>query len=387
MKIGFVLDDSLDKTDGVQQYVLTLGHWYIQQGHQVHYLVGETKRRDIRHVHSLSQNLQARFNQNRMSTPLPANRAVIAKLLSKEKFDVLHVQMPYSPFMAARVIRACDATVAVVGTFHIVPFSWQERLATRILRWLVWRSLRRFDLVLSVSEPARRFAKRNFGAGSVVVPNVVNVAALHNGKRLRKFDDGKVNIVFLGRLVARKGCLQLLNALQVMHNERLLGGVRVIICGKGPQEAILRQYVHKHRLSKCVQFVGFVSEIEKANYLVSADIAVFPSTGGESFGIVLIEAMAAKAGVVLGGNNVGYRSVLRQKPAQLFDPKDAKAFAKTLKTFAFNAPARKRASAWQAEQVPLYDVAKVGPQLINFYEQVIAKNTQAKDNTNDESKD
>ena len=68
MKIGFVLDDSLDKSDGVQQYVLTLGHWLHSQGHEVHYLVGQTERTDIQNVHSLSKNVRAKFNQNRMST-------------------------------------------------------------------------------------------------------------------------------------------------------------------------------------------------------------------------------------------------------------------------------------------------------------------------------
>ena len=386
MKIAFVLDDSLDKADGVQQYVLTLGHWYTQQGHEVHYLVGETKRRDVRHVHSLSKNLRVHFNQNRMSTPMPAKRSDIKKLLAKENFDVLHVQMPYSPFLAARIIRAFTPSTAVVGTFHIVPYSWQERIATRVLRMLVWRSRRRFDLVVSVSEPARRFAKRSFGMKSIVVPNVVNVGAFHNGKKIRKYSDGKITMVFLGRLVPRKGCLQLLQAVQLLHTDRLTDGMRVIICGKGPEEKALVDYVHKHRLSKSVQFVGFVSEIEKANYLASADIAVFPSTGGESFGIVLIEAMAAKSGVVLGGDNIGYSSVLKGRPAQLFNPNDAVKFAKVLKAFAFNAPARKRALTWQAEQIPKYDVSKVGTLLIDLYEQVIAKKVQEKDNITNGSK-
>lgn len=387
MKIAFVLDDSLDKADGVQQYVLTLGHWYTQQGHEVHYLVGETKRRDVRHVRSLSKNLRVQFNQNRMSTPLPAKRSEIRKLLNQEQFDVLHVQMPFSPFLAARVVRMASPNTVVIGTFHIVPFSWQEKVATRLLRMLVWRALRRFDMTISVSEPARRFAKRSFGVKSVVIPNVVNVAAFHNGKKMRKYTDGKTTIVFLGRLVARKGCMQLLQALQIMHEERLLDGVRVVICGKGPDEARLHEYARQHRLTKCVQFVGFISEIEKANYLASADIAVFPSTGGESFGIVLIEAMAAKAGVVLGGNNIGYKSVLRERPAQLIEPNNAKKFAKTLKAFAFNAPARKRATVWQAQQIVKYDVSKVGPQLIGLYQELIAKKAQAKDNTSNESKD
>ncbi len=380
MKIGFVLDDSLDKTDGVQQYILTLGHWYQQQGHEVHYLVGQTKRRDIPKIHSLSRNIQVRFNQNRMSTPLPAQKRRIKTLLKKQQFDVLHVQMPYSPFLAARIIRYASPKTAIIGTFHIVPYAWQERLGTRVLRWWLWRSKRRFDLVVSVSEPARKFAKKSFGVSSEVVPNAVNITMLHKGKKLRKYADGKVNIVFLGRLVERKGCMEFLKTIQAMHEAQLLSGIRVIICGKGPQQESLEAYVRKHRLSKNVFFVGFVSESDKPDYLASADIAVFPSTGGESFGIVLIEAMAARASVVIGGDNPGYRSVLGARPNQLFNPTDHKQFTKTLKYFSFNQPARQRASVWQASEISHYDVSKVGRQLLALYEQIIAKKRPEKDN-------
>ncbi|MBI3624136.1 glycosyltransferase family 4 protein [Candidatus Saccharibacteria bacterium] len=384
MKIGLVLDDSLDKSDGVQQYVLTLGRWYHQQGHEVHYLVGETHRRDIPRVHSLSRNVQVHFNQNRMSTPLPANRKRIKALLETEKFDVLHVQMPYSPFMAGRVIRSAPLQTALVGTFHIIAFSWTERWATRLLRLWLWRSRRRFDTVVSVSEPSRRFARQGFSVKSSVLPNVVNRTAFHNGKRITKFDDGKINLVFLGRLVPRKGCRQLLEALEIMHEQQLLSGLRVLICGKGPEEMALKQFVRSHRLNRYVHFMGFIAEADKPNYLATADLAVFPSLGGESFGIVLIEAMAARAGVVLGGNNSGYRSVLGERPHQLFDPLNSRQLAKTLKHFAFNTPERKRASAWQAEHITHYDVAKVGPRLIRLYEQAIAKRRPETDNTKHE---
>lgn len=368
MKIGFVLDDSLDKTDGVQQYVLTLGQWMRHQGHEVHYLVGHTERTDIPHIHSLSRNIQTHFNQNRMSTPLPASKKLIKELLEREQFDALHVQMPYSPLMAGRVIKAAPKQTKVSGTFHIIPFSWIEKTATRLLGLLLWRTLRRFDTIYSVSEPAKRFARKSFGVKSTVLPNVVNVAAFNVGKPIKKYDDGKINIVFLGRLVERKGCLYLLHALQQLHEQHILTNVRVLICGKGQLLPELEAYVKKHHLSSNVHFVGFVSEEEKPDYLATADIAVFPSTGGESFGIVLIEAMAAGSRVVLGGNNIGYSSVLRQRPELLIDPLDTDNFASTLKHFIGSKRARSSAHAWQRAHVQQYDVAVVGRKLLEQYE-------------------
>ena len=373
MKIGLVLDDSLDKSDGVQQYVLTLGKWLHQQGHEVHYLVGQTERRDINHVHSLSRNFQVHFNQNRMSTPLPANKKRIADLLAKEQFDVLHVQLPFSPMMAGRVMKLAPAKTAVIGTFHIIPFSGLERWATRVLRLWLWRSVRRFDAVVSVSNPAQKFAKSSFKVNSTVIPNAVQISQFSAGKRLRKYNDGKLNIVFLGRLVERKGCLYLLKAVQLLHDQHRLVNTRVIICGKGPLEKTLKDYVKKHRLGKIVQLVGFVNEEQKPDYLATADIAVFPSTGGESFGIVLIEAMAAHASVVIAGNNPGYRSILGARPKQLIDQLDTKQFDKTLQYFLFTVSARKQAQKWQDAEVKYYDISVVGSKIVHLYQSMVAK--------------
>lgn len=366
-KIGFVLDDSLDKTDGVQQYVLTLGQWMRHQGHEIHYLVGHTERTDIPHIHSLSRNVQTHFNQNRMSTPLPASKKVIRELLEREQFDALHVQMPYSPFMAGRVIKAAPKRTEVIGTFHIIPFSWIEKMATKALGLVLWRTLRRFDAIYSVSEPARKFARRSFGVKSTVLPNVVNSSAFHSGRPIKKYQDGKITVVFLGRLVERKGCLYLLQALQQLHEERLLANVRVLICGKGQLLPELETFVKQNHLSSIVHFVGFVSEEDKPDYLATADIAVFPSTGGESFGIVLIEAMAAGSRVVIGGDNIGYRSVLQERPELLVNPLDTETFAKTLKHFIRNQRARQSAQKWQQDHVRQYDVAVVGRQLLEQY--------------------
>ncbi len=371
MKIGFVLDDSLDKTDGVQQYVVTLGQWYRSQGHEVHYLAGHTERTDLAHIHSLSRNIQVHFNQNRMSTPLPASQKRIRKLLSEEAYDVLHVQMPYSPFLAARVINAAPEATAIVGTFHILPFSKLESAATRILAAMLRRSRKRLDAVVSVSGPAAKFARKRFKVKSEIVPNAVAVSHFQLGRKLRKYDDGKLNIVYLGRLVERKGCMHLLEALELLHHQNLLHMVRVIIAGKGPLLPKLERFVRDNHLSKSVQFIGFVPEEDKPDLLASANIAVLPSTGGESFGIVLVEAMAAGADVVIAGDNKGYRSVMGDHEDQIVNPANTEAFAHTLKHFILSASARKRAKKWQAVRAAEYDVQAVGKKMLKIYAQAL----------------
>jgi phosphatidylinositol alpha-mannosyltransferase len=99
----------------------------------------------------------------------------------------------------------------------------------------------------------------------------------------------------------------------------------------------------------------------------------YPSTGGESFGIVILEAMAASKGVVLAGNNPGYASVLESHPEALFDPLDTTAFAALLESYLVDAQARKTAHDWQQTLVRQYDIAVVGPKILKVYNEALRK--------------
>ena len=372
MKIGLVFDDSLDKPDGVQQYILAIGEWFHAQGHEVHYLVGETNRTDIQNLHSLSRNMHVKFNGNRMSMPLPANKRAIRTLLAQEKFDVLHVQMPYSPFLAARIIKAAPSSTAIVGTFHIMPDSGLVRLATRALGLWLRSTLKRFDQVFAVSAAARGFAEKAFSLSDILIlPNVVDVSRFQKATAFEKYADGTPTIMFLGRLVARKGCKTLLEAAKILAGQNV--HFRVVICGKGELLPELQAYAQRNNLASCVEFTGFISEEDKPRYLKSADIAVYPSTGGESFGIVLIEAMAANRPVVIAGDNEGYRSVLDERPEQLVKPNDSEMLARTIRHFLEDKNAATDVVAWQTEYVQQFDTAIVGARLLETYRKLSQK--------------
>ena len=367
MKIGLVLDDTLDKPDGVQQAVITLGHWLSQQGNEVHYLVADTKRTDIPNVHSLGRFANLRFNGNTVRTPLPASRKRIRELLKNENFDVLHIMLPYSPFLAKQVIKMAGTKTAVVGTFHILPASRLHGLSNQALRVLLGRSLRRFDKIVAVSEPAVHFARKAYGINATYVPNPIVTNDFRSGKRIASYGRDKLNIIFLGRLVQRKGIIELIKAYNAL-DEETAAKTRLIIGGKGPLRSKSKNLVHAGR---DVIFAGYISEKEKANFLASADIAVFPSISGESFGIVLVEAMAAGSGVVLGGNNPGYKSVLGQQPYLLFNPRDTSAFAEHLKLFIEDRHLRERMHSWQDEAVLQYDISNVGDSFVKIYRECL----------------
>lgn len=372
-KIAFVLDDSLDKTDGVQQYILTLGQWLTEHGHTVHYLVGETKRTDIPTIHSLSRNVSVRFNQNRMSIPLPVSKKALKELMVREEYDIVHVQMPYSPFLAGRVVKAAGRLTGVVGTFHIVPHSKLVYFANWLLRFMIGSSLGRFDEFISVSRVAQQFAWETFGIESAVVPNTLQLAPFYDATPKKEYKDS-TNIVFFGRLVERKGCQHFLKAVHRLHKSKgLPDNCKVLVCGTGPLEGQLKEYVRRQGLDKTVTFTGFVAEEEKPHYLGAADIVVYPSTGGESFGIVLLEGMAASRGVVLAGDNPGYASVMGERPEALFSPTDETQFVAKLQKYLDSPRARQKAREWQQQFVRQFDVPNVADEILVIYDEALHK--------------
>lgn len=365
MKIAFALDDSLDRHDGVQQYVLTLGNWMEENGHEVHYLAGQSSRTDLKHLHSLSNNTNVRFNGNRLSIPLPVKRDKLKRLLNEEKFDVLHLQMPYSPLFGARLLEVAPSSTKLVATFHILPLGHMQSVGTRLLSAYLRKSQKRLSHIWAVSPPAADFA-RSMGIETTVLPNVVKVSDFEDSKPFYEYKD-YFTIVFLGRLVPRKGCRNLLEAIHGWHDAPK--NLKVIICGDGPQSDDLKQFVASNRLRDTVDFVGFISEADKPRYLASADIAIFPSLGGESFGIVLLEAMASGSGVALGGNNPGYSSVLATLPQTLFDPKNATELTNRLRLFVEDTQLTRTLHKDQQELVKQFDVSVVGKKLLSYYQE------------------
>lgn len=372
MKIAFVLDDSIDRPDGVQQYTLTIGAYLRELGHDVHYVCSEASRTDVT-VHSLARNTKVTFNGNDLRIPLPTSSRQLREFLARERFDVIHVQMPHSPLFASRVVtqarRVQGDSVRIVGTFHILPDSRLSALGTRALGLLLRRNVQHFDQFCAVSAPAADFAHSTLGIDCEVIPNAVDITqfaqAVHTTRPERTNGDTLV-IAFLGRLVPRKGALELLAALA-----RLPAAVRnrldVRIGGKGPLLAACQSLIDNYGLAKTVSLVGFVSEEDKPQFYADADVAVFPATGGESFGIVLIEAMAAGAGVVIGGDNPGYRSVLGDRPEVIVNARSPQKLANAIAALVDNPALRADLHREQAERVQEFDVAVVGARLMEFY--------------------
>lgn len=368
LTVALALDDSLDRPDGVQQHVLTLGRWLVGHGHDVHYLAPSTSRRDLPNLHVIGGSVSVRANGNVLRTPTWPRTRDLDSVLRSVRPDILHVAMPCSPLLGGRLAARAARTTAVVGTFHIVPATWGIGAGARVLGLGQRRQIDRFDRFLAVSEPAQRFALKAFGVGAEIVANPVDVSAF-SPRPFAPREHGPVRVVFLGRLVERKGPGHLLRAVAEMRRRRFARTpFEVVVAGSGPLAGRLRAEARELGVSDVVTFPGFIAEGAKAALLATADVVVLPSVAGESFGISVVEALASSRGVVLAGDNAGYREVMGELSDQLVPPRDARVFAKRLGSWIDAPDRRDDVVTEQRARARAFDVERVGPRVLASYE-------------------
>jgi len=208
-----------------------------------------------------------------------------------------------------------------IGTFHAYGgWSPAYEFGARALRGYAERLHGR----IAVSAAARHFIDRYFPGDYKVIPNGVDVDRFRRAVPVARWQDGTPNVLFVGRFEPRKGVLDLLKAYRILRRTGV--DCRLLLVGGGPQEREARRYVATRRLQG-VEFLGRVSDDEKSQLFRTADVYVSPATGRESFGIVLLEAMAAGAPIVASDIH-GYKGVVRRgREALLVQPKDHKDLA------------------------------------------------------------
>jgi len=208
-----------------------------------------------------------------------------------------------------------------VATFHAYGgFSPAYELGSR----LMGSYAKRLHGRIAVSAAARHFIDRYFPGDYKVIPNGVDVERYRRAVPLARWQDGVHNLLFVGRHEPRKGLLDLLKAYRILRKTGC--NCRLLVVGTGPQEREARRYVLTRRMVG-VEFRGRVSDQEKAQLFRTADVFISPATGGESFGIVLLEAMAAGAPIVASDIH-GYKGVVRRgAQALLVPPRQPKAVA------------------------------------------------------------
>ena len=323
MKIGLVSPYVYPLPGGVTQHVRFLYENLRLRGHDVRILSSS---------HGLQRGSEGDVIRLGKGFSMPANGSVgtitlspryvsqARDLLDRERFDVLHFHEPFVPFLS--LVLLGESRSVNVGTFHAYG-GWSP--AYEFGRWAMRSYAGRLHGRIAVSAAARHFIDRYFPGDYKVIPNGVDVERFQRAVPLTRWKDGTRNILFVGRFEPRKGVLELLRAYRILrkagHED-----TRLLLVGGGPQEREARRYVATRRLVG-VEFLGRVSDDERNQLFRTADVYVTPATGRESFGIVLLEAMAAGAPIVASDIH-GYKGVVRRgREALLVPPKDPEELA------------------------------------------------------------
>ena len=293
----------------------------------------------------------------------PWLRPRVKELLDRGPIDVIHLHEPFAGFVTANLINLSQTVN--IATFHAYPGSriydmGGKRLATPYFKKLHGR--------IAVSRPARDFISRYFPGEYEIIPNGIQVDDFANAEPMPELRDGMINLLFLGRLEKRKGLKYLLAAFSRLKWD--WPNLRLLVVGAGqPDEDSFR--IMSERNLQDVVLVGRVSDEEKARYYKSADIYCSPATGGESFGVVLLEAMAAGTPVV-AGDIEGYSSVITQgENGLLTTPKDDEALAGAIDTLLKDPDLRTRLADAGRRTAETYRWERVAARVLDYYRAVV----------------
>ena len=367
MKVGLVSPYDFASPGGVNDHVRHLAVRLQQLGHEAR-IFAPSSRADVgfdsAKFYRIGTPIAIRVNDSVARITLSfhlANR--VAAIIQEERFDVLHFHEPLMPALPITMLRM--STTANVGTFHAFATS---NVGYFYGRPFLQPYLTHLNRAIAVSEPARAFLNRYFPDFPLrVIPNGVDLSVYRPGLApIRHLRDDNLNILFVGRLEKRKGLGDLLRAYRAMHPR--VTRVRLIIVGDGPLRGRVESYVARHRLPNVV-LAGYVPESVKPRYYNSADIFCAPATGAESFGIVLLEALASGLPVV-ATEVPGYMSVLEPgRDSVTVQPKNWRELAASLVILARDADLRRRMSEYALHKAARYSWESVASEVVNVYQE------------------
>ncbi|ALO07113.1 Phosphatidylinositol alpha-mannosyltransferase [Streptomyces venezuelae] len=362
MRIGIVCPYSWDVPGGVQFHIRDLAEHLIKLGHEVSVLAPADDETPLPpYVVSAGRAVAVSYNGSvaRLSFGF-LSAARVRRWLHDGTFDVVHIHEPASPSLG--LLTCWAAQGPIVATFHTSnPRSRAMIAAYPILQ----PALEKISARIAVSEYARRTLVEHLGGDAVLIPNGVDVDFFARAEPKKEWQGETLG--FIGRIdEPRKGLPVLMRALPRILTER--PGARLLVAGRGDEEEAVASLPPEMRSR--VEFLGMVSDEDKARLLRSVDVYVAPNTGGESFGIILVEAMSAGA-PVLAADLDAFAQVLDQGGAgELFANEDADALADAAIRLLGDETRRAELSARGSSHVRRFDWNTVGADILAVYETV-----------------
>jgi len=378
MRIALICPYHMWRGGGVKEHVVELYQQYVKAGHYVRIITplpsdyeGEVELPII--ALGVSRTTTA-FAGTAWQWSVTVDTEAIDEVFEREQFDILHFHEPWIPVWSRQLVSRSKSVN--IATMH---GRWMDTMTAKTMNTVVTPytkpMIKHFQAFTAVSDAAAEYFRTLSTKKVVIVPNGINIEKFSKAPTSAVKHQGLKTILYVGRLENRKGVKYLLRAFHDLSDR--FENVQLLIAGTGVDDSKLRDYVKDNNIPR-VTFLGFISEEDKLHHLHRADLFCSPAFYGESFGIVLLEAMAAGLPTV-AGDNVGYQSVMTERGAlSLVNPQDTVDFARRLELMLFDDELRKLWVKWAKKHVKQYEFPIISKQYLKVYENALERQKQRK---------
>jgi phosphatidyl-myo-inositol alpha-mannosyltransferase len=372
MKIGIVCPYNMFQfAGGVQEIVVNLHKQLTSDGHSVKIITPRPRA----HYADPGEDYILVGRSAKMNTPFntmvdigfEADGDEIQAILDTEQFDILHFHEPWVPLLSRQILSRSNCVN--VATFHAkLPESILSKSIMNTVIPYTKSILNYIHLFTAVSEAAAEHLKSLTKDEIVLIPNGIDYNRFAQTTKKQKPNESKKSILYLGRLEKRKGVDYLISAYSKLREKH--DDVELLIAGNGVKSSSLQRMVAQYEVPD-VKFLGFIQESDKPQLMRSADLYCSPALYGESFGIVLLEAMAVGTPVI-AGNNSGYASVMTGRGRlSLVSPTQTEDFAQRMELMLYDKEVRDLWIKWATTTVKQYDFGIVTKQYEKVYKKAL----------------
>jgi phosphatidylinositol alpha-mannosyltransferase len=375
MKIGLVCPYNINKQGGVLEVVLALKAGLEQRGHTVKVITpmprgGEPVEHPDDIIFFGSSTDFGALSRTTAQVSSIGDVEKIDDILETEQFDVLHFHEPWVPLLSRQLLQR--STSVNIATFHAkIPETLMTRTVIKVVTPYLKSVMKYLHVYTAVSDSGAEYVASLTDDPITIIPNGIDLKKYR--KRQPQVKPPGRTILYVGRLEGRKGLKYLLQAYQLLAQDN--SDVNLIIAGDGPDREKLELLAEDLKLPN-VSFLGYVSEDLKLELLAEADLFCSPSIVGESFGIVLLEAMATGV-VCVAGNNSGYSDVMQELGrVSIVNPRDSVEFARRLDLLLHDESLRALWQKWAANYVKQFSYTPIVDRYEALYKEALKLHEQ-----------